>query len=73
MNLIPTRRGSGQRLYVPLLVGAELANTLRQLFHGETANEECAEVYLLRHALSVVNKRVHLHRHALSVVLQACA
>ena len=32
MNLIPTRRGSGQRLNLPLLVGVELANTLRQLF-----------------------------------------
>ena len=32
MNLIPTRRGSGQRLNVTLLVGVELANTLRQLF-----------------------------------------
>ena len=31
-NLIPTRRGIGQRLYVTLLVGVELANTLRQLF-----------------------------------------
>ena len=29
MNLIPTQRGSGQGLYVPLLVGVELANTLR--------------------------------------------
>ena len=32
MNLIPTPRGSGQRLNVTLLVGVELANTLRQLF-----------------------------------------
>ena len=29
MNLIPTPRGSGQGLYVTLLVGVELANTLR--------------------------------------------
>ena len=32
MNLIPTQRRSGQGLYVPLLVGVELENTLRQLF-----------------------------------------
>ena len=32
MNLIPTPRASGQRLKVSLLVGVELANTLRQLF-----------------------------------------
>ena len=32
MNLIPTPRGSGRRLNLPLLVGVELANTLRQLF-----------------------------------------
>ena len=31
MNLIATPRGSRQRLNVPLLVGVELANTLRQL------------------------------------------
>ena len=37
MNLIPTRRGSGQGLYVPLLVGVELANTLR-------TNRKSAEV-----------------------------
>ena len=32
MNLIPTRRGSGQRLNLPFPVGVELANTIRQLF-----------------------------------------
>ena len=41
--------------------------------HGVTANEWCTEVYLLRHVLSVVNKRVHLLCHTLSVVKQACA
>ena len=29
MNLIPTPRGSGRRLNLPLLVAVELANTLR--------------------------------------------
>ena len=32
MYLIPTPRASAQRLTVSLLVGVELANTLRQLF-----------------------------------------
>ena len=34
MNLIPTRRGSGQRLNLPLLVGVELANTLLVVLVG---------------------------------------
>ena len=36
MYLIPTPRASAQRLTVSLLVGVELANTLRQLFAKQT-------------------------------------
>ena len=42
----PTPRGSRQRLNVPLLVGVELANTLRQLFAETDSIWVYGEIFL---------------------------
>ena len=60
MNLIPMPRASGQWLKVSLLVGIELANTLRQLFVktdsiGYTGNDSGLSIRELCNRVSVVS------------------